>query len=319
MKQLSFASLEHQNKKVTTKREKFLNEMEQVIPWSLLLKLIKPHYPKGTHGRSVKPLATMLRIYFLQQWYALSDPAAEESLYDMFSMRTFAQTDLSNIPDETTILNFRHLIEKHKLSEQMLTSINAYLVTKNIKVSKGTMVDATIIHAPSSTKNKNQQRDPAMKSTRKNNQYFFGMKVHIGTDINTNVIHSAEVTGANVADVNKLHDLMREDDEVIVADAGYTGDKHRKAFREKGIKDLINHKRLPSHTKTKRKNLSATQKKNNHKIAKIRARVEHCFRIVKRQFGYQKVRYRGLEKNRVQVFALLGLANLYSQRHKLLA
>lgn len=313
MKQQSFATLAYQNKKIVTKREAFLKEMEQVVPWSRLLKLIEPHYPKKGNGRPPIPMEVMLRIYFLQQWYALSDPAAEEALYDMESMRRFSLLELGEdvIPDETTILNFRRLIEKHDLSVALFNDINAYLVDRGIKVSKGSMIDASIVHAPASTKNKEKQRDPEMHSTRKNNQYYFGMKIHIGSDVNSNAIHSATVTSANIADISEMPELLREEDEVVFGDAGYTSDSYKRGARSRGMTWKVNDKRKP------KKNLSATQKKRNRKNSSIRARVEHCFRVLKCQFGYKKVRYKGLNKNRVQVFALLGLANLYMLRKQL--
>ncbi len=320
MKQRSFASLAYDNKKVVTKREKFLNEMNQVVPWKRLLKIIEPHYPKAGNGRKPILMETMLRIYFLQQWYALGDQAAEESLYDMESMRRFADLDLCEdaIPDETTILNFRRLIEKHDLSSALFHDINAYLVTQGITVSKGSMIDATIIQAPSSTKNKSGKRDPEMRSTRKNNQYHFGMKIHIGSDVNSNVIHSATVTSANVADIDEMPNLLREEDEVVFGDAGYNSDSYKRGARNLSITWKVNDKRLASHTKRKRVNLSNKQKKNNKKYSSVRARIEHCFRVVKCQFGYRRARYKGLEKNRVQVMTLLGLANLYMQRKQLM-
>jgi len=313
MNQISFGALAYDNKKVITKRERFLNEMEQVVPWSRLLKIIKPYYPKIGMGRPPIAMKTMLRIYFLQQWYALSDPAAEESLYDIESMRRFAKLELGidTIPDETTILNFRRLIEKHQLSERIFQDINLYLADKGIQVSQGTMVDATIVQAASSTKNKRKQRDPEMKSTRKNNQYFFGMKIHIGTDVNSNAIHSATVTSANKADIDELPNLLREDDKVIFADAGYTSDTYKRGSRKLGLVWKVNDKRKVN------KEMSSTQKKQNQKNSRIRARVEHCFRVIKCQFGYKKAIYKGLEKNRVQVFTLLGLTNLYMQRRRL--
>jgi len=313
MKQLSFATLSYQNKKITTKREKFLNEMEQVVPWKRLLKLIEPHYPKAGNGRPPMPMECMLRIYFLQQWYALSDPGAEEALYDIESMRNFAGLELvvDALPDESTILNFRRLIEKHKLSVKLFEEINSYLIDKGIKVSQGSMIDATIVQAPSSTKNKEKKRDPEMHSTRKNNQYHFGMKIHIGTDINSNAIHTATVTAANTADITEMPNLLRADDKVVFGDAGYTSDTYKRGARALGMTLKINDKRKP------KKQLSSTQKKRNRKNSSVRARVEHCFRVIKCQFGYQKVRYKGLEKNRTQVFMLLGLANLYQLRARL--
>jgi IS5 family transposase len=296
-----------------TKRQKFLNEMEQTVPWARLEKIIEPYYPKKGKGRPPKPLNTMLRVYCLQQWYALSDPAAEEVLHDIPSMREFAQLDLNDqaIPDETTILRFRRLIEAHDLSKAIFDDVNVYLGEQGIRISQGTMVDATIINAPSSTKNKTKTRDPEMHSTRKNNHYYFGMKIHIGTDVDSNAIHSATVTAANEADITELPKLIREEDNVIFGDAGYTSDTYKRGARALGISWQVNDKRKPNH------NLSATQKKQNRKKSSVRARVEHCFRVIKCQFGYQKARYKGLEKNRVQVFMLLGLTNLYSLRYQL--
>lgn len=313
MKQFSFATLTYQHKKITTKREKFLNEMEHVVPWQRLLKLIEPHYPKAGNGRPPMSMECMLRIYFLQHWYALSDPAAEEALYDIESMRDFAGLELvvDALPDETTILNFRRLIEKHTLSQALFEEINAYLVDKGITVSQGSMIDATIVHAPSSTKNKEKKRDPDMHSTKKNNQYYFGMKIHIGTDINSNVIHTATVTAANTADITEMPNLLRADDKVVFADAGYVSDSYKRGGRALGMTLKINDKRKP------KKQLSSSQKKRNRQNSSVRARVEHCFRVIKCQFGYRKVRYKGLEKNRSHVFMLLGLANLYQLRGKL--
>lgn len=313
MKQLSFASSDYNYKKITTKREKFLAEMEVVVPWERLLKLIEPHYPKKGKGRPPIAMNSMLRIYFLQQWYGLSDPAAEEALYDIESMRRFAHLELIDdaLPDETTILRFRRLIEKHNLSLEIFDDINNYLTERGIKVSQGSMVDATIIQAPSSTKNNDRKRDPEMHSTRKNNQYHFGMKIHIGTDVNSNCIHSATVTSANEADINELPNLLRENDKVIFADAGYVSDTYKRGARHLGLTWKVNDKRKP------KKEMSLSQKKQNQKNSKIRARVEHCFRVIKCQFGYKKTRYKGLEKNRVQVFALLSLTNLYMLRRQL--
>lgn len=310
MKQTT-SSITH--KKVTTKRETFLNEMERVVPWSRLLKLIEPYYPKAGNGRPPMPMETMLRIYFLQQWYSLSDPAAEEVLYDIEIMRQFAQLELFDdaIPDETTILKFRHMIERHTLSEAIFADINNHLVEKGIRVSQGSMVDATIIQTASSTKNKDKKRDAEMHSTRKNNQYYFGMKIHIGTDVNSNAIHSATVTPANTADITELPKLLRERDRVVFADAGYTSDSYKRGARALGMSWKVNDKRKVG------KEMSASQKKQNRKNSSVRARIEHCFRVIKCQFGYQKARYKGLEKNRVQVFTLLGLVNLYMLRGRL--
>ncbi len=315
MKQLSFASLTYQNKKIITKKEKFLNEMNATVPWKRLLELIKPYYPNKVKGRKAMPMETMLRIYFLQHWYNLSDPGAEEALYDIESMRRFSQLELGNdaIPDETTILNFRRLIETHELAPLIFEDINAYLIEQGICVSQGSMVDATIIQAPTSTKNEKKQRDPEMKSTRKNNNFHFGMKVHIGTDVNSNSIHSATVTAANVCDIDELPNLLRPDDKAVFGDAGYTSDTYCRGARHIGISWKVNDKRKPN------KQMSSTQKKNNRKKSQVRARIEHCFRVMKCQFGYKKARYKGLDKNRSQVMTILGLVNLYMHRAKLMA
>lgn len=319
--QLTFSDLSEQNKKVTTKKAKFLAQMDQIIPWQKFISAVKPYYhkeynPKG--GSKPYPLETMLRIYFVQQWYNLSDVGAEEFIYDISTVRAFTRVQLERVPDETTILNFRRILERHKLSEKFLQISHDYLEQKGLKVSKGTIMDATIIQAPSSTKNISKKRDPEMASTRKNGQYFFGLKTHIGTDINTNVIHSVVITAANESDVRQMPELLRKNDEVIMGDAGYTGDKHKKLAREQGKLFMVNDKRKPKHTKNKKKNLSTTQKKRNRKISQVRAKVEHCFRVLKRQFGYNKTRYKGLEKNRIQILSLLSLVNLYSNREMLM-
>jgi len=320
--QLDFSTLFELNKSKKTKKEIFLAQMEKAIPWKRLIKLINPHYTKtdiSKGGRPQYPLEKMLRIYFLQQWYSLSDPGVEEFLYDIPIARAFAQVDLNKIPDETTILNFRRLLENHALTKQLFADINAYLVEQGVRISKGTIVDATIINAPSSTKNKDNKRDEEMASTRKNNNYHFGAKLHIGVDLDSCLIHTATVTPANESDVGQAPHLIRESDEVFMGDAGYTGDKHKKKARKEGKIFLVNDKRKPKHTKHKRINLSASQKKRNRKISKIRSKVEHCFRVIKCQFGYRKAKYKGLAKNEAQMFTLLALTNIYMQRKRLIA
>lgn len=319
--QLSFSELNEQNKKVQTKKARFLSQMDSIIPWSQFVALVKPHYhlsynPKG--GPKPYPIESMLRIYFLQQWYNLADQGVEEFLYDIPLVRHFAQVDINQIPDETTVLNFRRIIEKHQLAEDFLVLSNNYLGQQGVKVSKGTIMDATIIDAPSSTKNKQQSRDPEMASTRKNNQFFFGAKFHIGVDLNSNVIHSATITAANESDIGQMPNLLREKDEVIMADAGYTSERDKVGARQLGLHYLVNDKRKAKHTKNRKINLSRTQKKRNQKISQIRAKVEHCFRVVKCQFGYKKVRYKGLKKNQTQMLSLFTLVNFYTQREKLL-
>ena len=319
--QLDFGSTFELSKSKKTKKERFLSEMDKAVPWSSIIELLSPHYIKPVSrkgGRPQFPLESILRIYFLQQWYSLSDPGAEEFLYDIPIARAFAKVDINHIPDETTLLNFRRLLEEQKLTKQIFEAINHHLIEEGIRISKGTIVDATIISAPSSTKNKAQKRDPEMGSTRKNNNYHFGAKLHIGVDLDSNLIHTATVTSANQSDVGQSPNLIRETDEVLMGDAGYTGDEHKRKARKAGKIFLVNDKRKPKHTKRKRINLSSRQKKRNRKISKIRSKVEHCFRVIKCQFGYQKTRYKGLAKNEAQLFTLLALTNLYQQRRLLL-
>ncbi|WP_434150120.1 IS5 family transposase [Methylocaldum gracile subsp. desertum] len=316
MKQTTFASLSYDAKKKKTRREVFLAEMEQVVSWLALLAVIEPFYPTaGRRGRPPMPLPTMLRIYFLQQWYGLSDPAAEEALYEIEPMRRFAGLELAEeaIPDETTILHFRRLLEQHELTAQLMNTINDVLEEKGLLLKGGTMVDATIIHAAPSTKNKGKARDPEMHQTKKGNQWFFGMKVHVGADVNSGLAHTVSVTPANASDLSQLPDLLREDDRAVFGDRGYVDNRLKRAARAAGVFWGINLKAPPQRA------LGAGQKARNRRLSSVRSRVEHLFRIIKRQFGYVKVRYRGLAKNAAQVFALVGLANLYLKRRALLA
>lgn len=319
--QLDFGSTFELSKSKKTKKERFLTEMDKAIPWSKIIALLSPHYTKPVNskgGRPQFPLESIIRIYFLQQWYSLSDPSAEEFLYDIPIARAFAKVDINHIPDETTLLNFRRLLEEQELTKHIFEEINNHLIEEGVRISKGSIVDATIIKAPSSTKNNEKKRDPEMGSTRKNNSYHFGAKLHIGVDLDSNLIHTATVTSANQSDVGQSSKLTRETDEVFMGDAGYTGDEHKRKARKAGKIFLVNDKRKPKHTKKKRINLSSTQKKRNRKISKIRAKVEHCFRVIKCQFGYRKTRYKGLAKNEAQLFTLLALTNIYQQRRLLL-
>jgi len=310
MKQRGFSDLEYARKKRLTRREKFLDEMEPLVPWSKLITLIEPYYPKsGQQGRQPKGLEIMFRIHCMQNWFTYSDRQMEDALYEIESIRRFAGfgSVMDALPDESTILKFRHLLEKHKLTGQILTVINDDLKEQGLLVSQGTMVDATIIHAPSSTKNS----DPEMHQTRKGNQWYFGMKIHVGADVDSGAVHSVTTTAANVADITELPKLIREEDQVIFADAGYSSDSYRRGARHMGIRWCVNDKRKGSN------NLSSSQRKRNRKQSAVRARVEHVFRVIKRQFGFQKTRYRGLEKNASQVNLLVGLANLYMLRRQL--
>lgn len=316
-KQLTFASLAHSTKKKVTRREKFLAEMEAVVPWSRLLALIEPHYPKMGRkgGRPAMPLEVMLRIYCLQQWYALSDPMAEESLYDSDAMRWFAGLELGDdrIPDETTILNFRHQLERHALSEAIFSEVNAYLAENGMTLRSGTLVDATIIDAPSSTKNKAGKRDPDMSSTRKGNDWFFGMKAHIGVDADSGIVHNLDTTTAKVHDSQIWDDLLHGGETSVWADKAYVSAERAEAFAGPG-KFWGVMRKAP-----KGRELHPDDDYINSLIAKVRARVEHPFRVLKRQFGYVKTRYRGLAKNRAQLFSLFALGNLYLVRRQLMA
>jgi transposase, IS5 family len=315
MKQTTFASMTYQAKKKRTRHEKFLQEMEQVVPWAELVAVITPYYPtSGRRGRQPKPLESMLRIYFMQQWYAMSDPGMEDALYEIESMRRFAGLELVEdaIPDETTILNFRRLLERHHLTEQLLATINDVLEAKGALLKGGTMVDATIIHASSSTKNRKKKRDPDMHQTKKGKQWYFGMKVHVGADVNSGTVHTVSVTPANASDIGQLPNLLREDDRAIFGDAGYVHNNLKRAARKAGVLWAISLKARAKHR------LGGGQKARNRTSSSIRSRVEHVFRVMKRQFGYTRVRYRGLEKNAAQVFTLVGLTNLYMKRRHLM-
>ena len=315
MKQQSFSSLEHAHKKKRTKREVFLGEMDAVVPWARLEALISPHYIKPRKGRPQMPLSVMLRIYFLQQWYGLSDPGAEEALYDMHSMRDFAGLDLAQdaIPDETTILNFRHLLERHHLTEALFEAVSGYLEKQSLLMRGGTIMDATLIAASPSTKNRSARRDPDMSQTKKGNQWYFGMKAHIGVDANSGLVHTVKTTTAKVHDAKMSGDLIRTDDRAVFGDKGYVSDKRKRAARANGTLWAVKDKRKRGRV------LSSSQKKRNRKHGAVRAKVEHVFRVIKCQFGYRKVRYRGLAKNAAQMFALMALANLYLARRELRA
>jgi len=304
-KQPAIPGLRDAMKKKVTRREQFLAEMDAVVPWTRLLALIAPHYPKvgPKGGRPPMPIETMLRVYFLQNWYALSDPMAEETLYDSEAMRRFAGIELGDdrIPDETTILNFRHLLERHGLTEAIFAEMNGHLADKGITLRSGTLVDATIIDAPSSTKNKARARDPEMSSTKKGNAWYFGMKAHVGVDVDSGIVHSLEATTA------KVHDSR------IWADKGYVSAERKAAFTKDGKVWGVMRKAPKGGA------LDPIDEEINRIIAMVRAKVEHPFCVLKRQFGHVKTRYRGLAKNRAQLFTLFALGNLFLVPRRLLA
>ena len=316
-KQPAFPGLKHAMKKKLTRREQFLSEMDKVVPWQRLLALIAPQYPKAgpKGGRPPMPLEVMLRVYFLQNWYALSDPMAEETLYDSEAMRRFAGIELGDdrIPDETTILNFRHLLERHGLSEAIFAEVNAHLSDKGITLRSGTLVDATIIDAPSSTKNKAGARDPEMSSTKKGNDWYFGMKAHIGVDADSGVTHSLDTSTAKLHDSQVWDDLLHGEETSVWADKGYVSAAREAAFSGPGKVWGVMRKA------PKGSPLQPVDAQINRVIAMVRARVEHPFRVIKRQFGHVKTRYRGLAKNRAQLFTLFALGNLFLVRRRLMA
>jgi IS5 family transposase len=295
--------------------------MEAVVPWKALIDLIEPHYPKTSSkgGRPAYPLATMLRIHLMQQWYSLSDPAMEDALIEVPTMRRFVGIDLvsDRIPDETTILAFRHLLEKHNLGEQIFETVKAHLKDRGMAMKQGTIIDATLIAAPSSTKNKSGERDPEMHQTKKGNQWYYGMKVHIGVDKDSGLIHSVETTAANVHDLTPAAELLHGDEEVVYADAGYQGIEKRPEMEGKTTTFRIamrpgKRRALPDTTEGRLDDLVETAK------AHIRAKGEHPFRVIKQQFGFQKTRLRGMVKNRCKVNVLAALTNLFLARHQLL-
>ncbi|MNM71643.1 Transposase DDE domain protein [compost metagenome] len=317
--QLTFGDAEQHGRRKRMRREIFLSEMEQVVPWKGLLALIEPHYPKsGSVGRQSYRLETMLRIHLLQQWYALSDPAMEEALCDTPVMRQFARLNgLEEIPDETTILNFRRLLEKHALAAALFKQSNAHLARKGMSLRAGTIVDATIINAPSSTKNGDGKRDPEMHQTKKGSQWFFGMKAHIGVDEHSGLVHHAHCTAANVGDVTQVEHLLHGREAEIYGDSGYTGADKRPELQDTKAVFFIAEK--PSKLRAIKNKCSLKHARRWEQFkASVRAKVEHPFRVVKRQFGYTKVRYRGLAKNTAQMLTLFALSNLWMARRQLL-
>jgi transposase, IS5 family len=297
-----------------TRRAEFLEQMELVVPWNELVALIEPHYPKAGNGRRPVGLERMLRIYFLQQWFNLSDPAVEEALYDSPLMREFVGIDLGRepVPDETTVCKFRHLLEEHEIGAAMLATVNEHLNQKGVRISTGTIVDATIIHAPSSTKNERQKRDPEMHQTKKGNQWYFGMKAHVGVDSRTKVIHSVAATAANVADSTVLPDLLHGEETKVWGDQAYRG--QGEVLREIApmAQDLTNQRYRY------KDRIDEVERAKNQTKSKVRSKVEHVFQVMKLQFGFVKVRYRGLAKNANRLFATCALVNLFTTRWTLL-
>jgi len=308
----TFAALAWQAKGKVTRRERFLAEMDAVIPWARLLGLIAPHYPKAGAGRQPLGLEKMLRIYFLQQWFNLSDPQAEDAIYDSESMRRFARVELGDdvVPDESTILRFRHLLEQHGLTQSIFAAIAGLLEEKRLLLRAGTIVDATIIAAPSSTKNTTAQRDPAMKQTRKGRTWHFGMKLHIGAD-RRGLVHTVTATHAAAADISQLPALLHGQEREVFGDQAYWKEADRRAYAARGVRYRIN--RRP----TVNAPLSPRWRLINRARSRTRASGEHAFRVVKQLWGFAKTRYRGLAKNLARAQTMFALANLYQVRRQL--
>jgi len=314
MKQKTLATLGFDKYAKTTRRAAFLAEMQRVVPWSELCALIEPVYPKPGNGRPPVGLERMLRIYFLQHWFNLSDPAVEEALYDSSAMRAFVGIDLGRepVPDETTVCKFRHLLESHELGRGLFEQVARHLQARGLKVASGTIVDATIINAPSSTKNQSGERDPEMKQTKKGNQWYFGMKAHIGVDSKTKLIHSVVATPANVHDSQVLGHLLHGAETRVWGDSAYVG-------QTEVIRSVAPKARDFTQARASRNQaLSDVERAKNRNKSKVRAKVEHPFLVIKRLFGFAKVCYRGIAKNANRLFVACALANLFMVRRTLL-
>ena len=314
MDQMTFSEAEYQNKKRKTRRELFLERMDKLIPWKQLEKKVARYYHKGQTGRPPYALSAMLRVHCMQLFYNLSDPAMEDALYEIESMRRFAGLKLDRLPDETTILKFRHFLEEHGLGKVLFKEVNKYLEKQGLMLREGSIVDATIISAPSSTKNQTGQRDPEMHQAKKGNEWHFGMKMHIGVDDTLGLIHSVATTAANVHDIVPTGDLLHGEEQRVFGDAGYLGIQKRDEHRHrKNVSWFV--ARRPGTRKT----LDADKLKAEKLKASVRAKVEHPFRYIKQVFGYSKVRYRGLAKNANRLHLLAAFANLLISEKYLLA
>ncbi len=312
--QISFANSGFERFTKTTKRAKFLDEMNRIMPWQALCGVIEPFYSTGESGRRPIDLERMLRIHFLQQWFNLSDPAMEEALYEIRSMQVFGRVDLTNAPppDETTICRFRHLLEKHNLGKKLFEAVNVYLQENGVKVATGTIVDATIISAPSSTKNKDNARDPEMHQTMKGNAWYFGMKAHIGIDSRSKLIHTLVTTAANVHDSRVLPDLLHGNETRVWGDSAYVGQHEAMRLKSPKARAFFNKRAY------RNRPLSKVDRETNRRKSSVRSHVEHRFGFIKGFCGFRKVRYRGLAKNTSRLNVLCALANLFTQKNKLL-
>ena len=324
MKQMSLGAAGFERKTKRTRKREFLDEMNLVVPWSELVALVTQHAPaRGAKGgRPPFAVETMLRIHFLQQWFNLSDPAMEEALYDTPMFREYAGLDMGedNLPDESTILRFRHLLETHELSLQILATVNATLSAKGLLLKQGTVVDATLIAAPSSTKNQDGERDPEMHQTKKGNQWHFGMKAHAGVDADSGLVHSVATTAANAHDITQAHALLHGEETDVFADSGYRGVEKREEIQVQHPDVNWHIAMMPGKRRTLNKTtpMGAVLEQLEKTKASICAKVEHPFRVIKRQFGYVKVKYRGLAKNTANLMTLFALSNLWMARKRLL-
>lgn len=315
MKQTTLADFEYGCRKKTTKREEFLDIMDEIIPWDEWVGVIEPYYPKGGRGRPPMGIEKMLRMYLLQIWFNLSDPATEDAIYDSYAMRKFTGIDFltESVPDETTLCKFRHLLEANGLNKLFFDAINRVMVQTGHMMKGGTIVDATIISAPSSTKNASKSRDPEMHQTKKGNEWRFGMKCHIGVDAGSGLVHTITTTAANVSDVVETANLLREDDEVVYGDAGYLGAQNRPeiASNEHFFKIDFRINRRPGKLPHVSDNAIDWERYIEYQKSSVRCKVEHAFRIIKCQFGYRKTVYKGLKKNENRLYAMFACANLY--------
>ena len=317
MKQMSLGERGFELKIKRTRKREFLDEMNLIVPWAELVGLIAPHAPTGKTGRPPFAVSTLLRIHFMQQWFGLSDPAMEEALYDVPMYREFVGLDsgIERLPDESTILRFRHLLEEHELGIRIMAAINATLAKKGLLLKTGSVVDATLIAAPSSTKNSSGERDPEMHQTKKGNQWHFGMKAHIGVDADSGLVHTVIGTAANVNDVTQGHALLHGKEEIVFADAGYQGATKRPEATGVGWHVAMR----PGKRKQQKYTPWGALNEQAEKLkASIRAKVEHPFRVIKRQFGFTKVRYKGLAKNTAQLITLFALSNIWMARKTLM-
>lgn len=315
MKQIGMSDYEYSFRKKKTRREEFLDIMNEIIPWDEWVAVIVPHYPRGKRGRPPKGIELMLRMYLLQCWFNLSDVGVEDAIYDSYAMRKFMGINFyeQDVPDATTLLKFRHLLEKHELNKVFFDAINRVMVESGHMMKGGTIVDATIIQAPSSTKNQSKSRDPEMHQTKKGNEWHFGMKCHIGVDAGTGYVHTMETTAANAHDITAASKLIREDDEVVYGDSGYIGIEKREEVTENEKLSSIDYRicRRPKSLERLPEWCFDAEREIEHRKASIRCKVEHVFRIIKRQFGYRKTVYRGIAKNTNRLYALVISSNFY--------